>query len=284
VQNLWNAVWANPADDDARRILADWLVEQGDPRGEFIQLQLAPRRDEKRERALLAKHGRAWIGDALGAIVTKDIGWERGFPVRIALKPDAPALDDPALKTIEELAWAPGSEASYARLPSLRTLLKADQAALDAMSASPPPRLERIELRGYRPDMLVDRQGLLAAGPERALPALAKAKSLRILEVYNFGDAQKYFGLATLQTIRARSQFTWSNDGTVQFYLEAEREKRGWRLRLSTDGKPPRLVDYMRLFFRPAREVTKIELVGVNPRSLQKLKHWKSVKLETSKG
>ena len=63
----------DPADDGARRIYADWLEEQGDPRGEFIHIQctlgqLLPwdvRRQEleERERQLLAQHGTKWIGD-----------------------------------------------------------------------------------------------------------------------------------------------------------------------------------------------------------------------------
>src|SRR5262249_61214153 len=54
------------------RAYADYLQEQGDPRGEFIQVQLAledpertteERRElERRERDLLTAHGRRWLG------------------------------------------------------------------------------------------------------------------------------------------------------------------------------------------------------------------------------
>jgi uncharacterized protein (TIGR02996 family) len=66
------AVRANPDDRAAHAALADYLLEQGDPRGEFIQVQLAledeslpaARRKElkAREMALLKKHLDDWVG------------------------------------------------------------------------------------------------------------------------------------------------------------------------------------------------------------------------------
>jgi uncharacterized protein (TIGR02996 family) len=62
----------DPDDDGARAVYADELVERGDPRGEFIQVQLAleradPESDEhpkllERSDRLLAEHGAAWFG------------------------------------------------------------------------------------------------------------------------------------------------------------------------------------------------------------------------------
>jgi uncharacterized protein (TIGR02996 family) len=76
---LENAILANPDDLGARAAYADWLIEQGDPRGEFMQLQLAledeslstPERKElqKREKALLKQHQAEWLG-RLGPILT----------------------------------------------------------------------------------------------------------------------------------------------------------------------------------------------------------------------
>lgn len=70
---LENAIFANPDDLGAHAAYADWLFEQGDPRGEFIQVQLAledpnksakERKDlQKREKELLDKHQREWLGD-----------------------------------------------------------------------------------------------------------------------------------------------------------------------------------------------------------------------------
>jgi uncharacterized protein (TIGR02996 family) len=69
---LEKAIAADPDDLAAHAAYADWLSQQGDPRGEFIQVQLAledparspkERKDlEKRERQLLAEHQEEWVG------------------------------------------------------------------------------------------------------------------------------------------------------------------------------------------------------------------------------
>jgi uncharacterized protein (TIGR02996 family) len=61
-----------PDDDIPRLILADWLQDHGDPRGEFIHLQVIrarldgedPRYPEvqQRERQILRRHALAWLG------------------------------------------------------------------------------------------------------------------------------------------------------------------------------------------------------------------------------
>jgi uncharacterized protein (TIGR02996 family) len=66
------AIKDEPEDDTPRLVLADWLEEQGDPRGEFVRLQVErarlaeedPRRKclAARERQLLDEHAAAWVG------------------------------------------------------------------------------------------------------------------------------------------------------------------------------------------------------------------------------
>jgi uncharacterized protein (TIGR02996 family) len=65
-------VLAQPDDDAPRLILADWLTERGDPRGELIAVQCALARPQIREKAqelqkreldLLREHGAAWVTD-----------------------------------------------------------------------------------------------------------------------------------------------------------------------------------------------------------------------------
>lgn len=66
------ALIADPDDLATHRAYADYLQEQGDPRGEFIQIQIAleahDRTDEDRrtlrarEQTLLARFGRGWLG------------------------------------------------------------------------------------------------------------------------------------------------------------------------------------------------------------------------------
>ena len=66
------AILASPHDRTARGAYADFLADRGDPRGEFLQLQIAlenealPKRErdalKEREAELLKKHRKAWLG------------------------------------------------------------------------------------------------------------------------------------------------------------------------------------------------------------------------------
>jgi len=81
-----------PDDDVPRLQYADWLEEQGDPRGEFIRLQVElarmtandPRRLRLAERAgvLLKQHRLAWGAPLLDRLSPNDwiTSWRRGFP------------------------------------------------------------------------------------------------------------------------------------------------------------------------------------------------------------
>lgn len=76
---LEDALAANPDDLATHMAYADHLVELGDPRGEFIQVQLAledPRRTPEerqrlrgREQELLDRHQREWIGEAADVLL-----------------------------------------------------------------------------------------------------------------------------------------------------------------------------------------------------------------------
>jgi uncharacterized protein (TIGR02996 family) len=78
-QALEEALVEGPGDLAAHMAYADYLTERDDPRGELIRVQLALEDEKKsaaerkklrqRERALLAKHGRAWLGEDLAAFL-----------------------------------------------------------------------------------------------------------------------------------------------------------------------------------------------------------------------
>src|ERR1043166_1062306 len=78
---LENAILADPEDLAARSAYADWLTEHDDPRGEFIQCQLAledeslnaaqRKNHQKREKELLKRHQGVWLG-RLGPMLTKN--------------------------------------------------------------------------------------------------------------------------------------------------------------------------------------------------------------------
>src|SRR5438876_2453146 len=80
-QALEEALFEDPNDLASHAAYADYLREQGDPRGEFIQVQLAledPKRSpaerkklQARERELLQEHQRAWLGELAPIILDK---------------------------------------------------------------------------------------------------------------------------------------------------------------------------------------------------------------------
>jgi uncharacterized protein (TIGR02996 family) len=84
---LLEAVLASPDDDRPRLVYADWLTEQGDPRGEFIAVQCARARMpadapgqrplEEREWTLMSAHAEQWEA-ALGKDLTS-VKFRRGF-------------------------------------------------------------------------------------------------------------------------------------------------------------------------------------------------------------
>ena len=85
-ESLFAAVYADPDRDEPRSVLADHLIELGDPRGEFIALQLARARTggtpSQRERALLKAHGAKWTGHLERIFAKTDREFARGFLAR----------------------------------------------------------------------------------------------------------------------------------------------------------------------------------------------------------
>jgi uncharacterized protein (TIGR02996 family) len=129
-------VLADPRDDGARAVLADALVELGDPRGELIALQLAPPTPEstRRANAIIKQHRDALLG-VLAPAVT-EATFAKGFASRIALKsPKIPAVmhaiaacvGDPLWATVEHLEGPGDGEITpHAVMRSLRSLADSD--------------------------------------------------------------------------------------------------------------------------------------------------------------
>jgi uncharacterized protein (TIGR02996 family) len=92
-EGFLQAILEEPDNDDVRLIYADWLQEQGDPRGEFIHLQVrrarrpagepVPEAESKREQQLREDHQREWVGELHGIVARCD--FERGFVASVAL-------------------------------------------------------------------------------------------------------------------------------------------------------------------------------------------------------
>jgi len=87
---LLASILANPADNDARLVYADWLSQNGDPRGELITVQCAIAAKgrntalEKREKELLKRHKATWTKSARQVAIDCDL--TRGFVSRIKAK------------------------------------------------------------------------------------------------------------------------------------------------------------------------------------------------------
>lgn len=106
--DFFRAVYANPDDDGAKQVLADLLIEAGDPRGEFIALQMAPRRTRKAElklERLLERHRERFLGP-LAAVVSSRSGqrWEKGFLVGCRATLDGRFVDERSWSTVRSIA------------------------------------------------------------------------------------------------------------------------------------------------------------------------------------
>ncbi|MFO0556036.1 MAG: hypothetical protein U0271_47095 [Polyangiaceae bacterium] len=167
-RDLFVAVHENPEDDTPRRDLAERLTEAGDPRGEFISLQLARKASggepTAREVELLAAHGRSWMGEiepVLGATFT----FERGFLASATTKEErggTRAHSPPILatgggtqwewSTIRRLdLWPHAYEGTFgllrgSRIRGVLELARVSQRDLADLLYGPPRKLERLEI------------------------------------------------------------------------------------------------------------------------------------------
>lgn len=128
------AVYEAPGDDAPRAVFADWLLEQGDLRGEFIALQLRAassaltRAESRRERQLLHAHRKEWTPEVLlPGLDVKKTRFSRGFVSGGALffrsmSDRNRALNAPELSTWEHLCTADAALAGRPQLLSLREL------------------------------------------------------------------------------------------------------------------------------------------------------------------
>jgi uncharacterized protein (TIGR02996 family) len=73
---LEKAIVANPNDREAWTVYADWLIEQGDPRGELISLQLGNK--EGQAKKLIAEHEDYFLGPLAAHQVVYDEGGNNG--------------------------------------------------------------------------------------------------------------------------------------------------------------------------------------------------------------
>jgi uncharacterized protein (TIGR02996 family) len=124
------AVYANPETDEPRLVYGDYLLERDDPRGEFIQLQLARHGTRQpateRESELVAAHSEAWLGPLYAALVPGSVVFERGFVARCVAADGTLGLRDaighPMWITVVELASTDAALVTHRCLRSLQRL------------------------------------------------------------------------------------------------------------------------------------------------------------------
>lgn len=173
------AIYAAPGDDAPRLVFADALTERGDPRGEFISLQVARANgaatpeQQARERELWQDPKRR-AGWALPVSMAGEVTFRRGFPAGLALSPreGKKAIGLEALRTIERLFGV--------RECALKT----------AISLLQSPRLERAHHVGWLQARHVEALNGLLPWPSVALdfaPDRATLEALRNLTTLELG-------------------------------------------------------------------------------------------------
>jgi uncharacterized protein (TIGR02996 family) len=154
-RELLEMVAMAPADDGPRRVLADYLLERENPRGEYIALSLetSPTADIVRRRdELLAEHERAWLTSIADAVPMCSVRWRRGFPV--AAEVLAGANDVKKVRgsvgwiTLEQLHVHRSSECVLdPAMRALRELGPIDERWIDALADSALPwAIETLEI------------------------------------------------------------------------------------------------------------------------------------------
>lgn len=165
----------DPDDLAAHMAYGDYLMEQGDPRGELVQVQLALEDDKRpaaeraelraREAELFLEHGDAWLGPMVGLLGERDLErcvilYRRGWLDVLHLDSVTPDLLDavaacPTAGLLRDFAVDRG-ECDPSGLPSLGVLRHfrlgevGDQSRVDgfgvAAALAKMPRLEELQL------------------------------------------------------------------------------------------------------------------------------------------
>ena len=159
---LLERIAASPYDDGLRLSLGELYEAQGDPRAEFIALQLAEARGQgspsARERiaSLLERHGSQWAPRGINLEFSE---FRRGL-LHTAYWFEETDVDHHAWMSVERLVIGPllpdGARSPFAETirPALRELEGCRSRMLVGLLASPPPRLEQLRLEVSRAEFV----------------------------------------------------------------------------------------------------------------------------------
>jgi uncharacterized protein (TIGR02996 family) len=252
-------VYDDPADIDTRRVYADWLEQAAVPRAEFQTLQLKRidgrllKREEKRERALLTRHGLGWLG-ALAPFVG-DVDWWAGFPTGADIKfrgrkARDKALADPAWQTLTEASGDDPAVFDHPHLAGVRQLGRTSNFNATAQRLTPMSAQTLGDLRVTR-----DIERLVVAADDLHIINMDAFGALRALEVVHarlggFGPSELHRYIERLKPLvldrmtfwgvemRIWSQLVPLFEGVQRyevcdiwgFRCALQRERGGWRL------------------------------------------------------
>lgn len=154
------AIRAAPSEMDARTVYADWLIQRGDPRGEWIALHREDSDEaELKRRALWQRHGAKWRAEDTGTDDAKArMAYRGGFLEEASLEADrlvalAPVLAHQPIRSLEVYNLADLDV--LAKLPVLETVetlelgYGLENATSDALSRllAAVPRLRALALK-----------------------------------------------------------------------------------------------------------------------------------------
>lgn len=231
------ALTANPDDGTGWRAYADYLVEQDDPRGEFMQTQLAleqpslPKEQRKklqeREKELLRDHEAEWLGPELATHLLDDhaahpnVGhwWGRGFLAELTVRRMTPEL-------ATALANAPVSHflrslrvetAGETRVPGTTRLSL--QHTYSPLIGSPCLQNVRVFQIGDEPEQSADgrtNSQLFTLGLEELVASMPRIEEMYLM--CSGYDARTLFGLPKLTNLQTLRIHGLGNDQHVDRY------------------------------------------------------------------
>jgi uncharacterized protein (TIGR02996 family) len=265
------AIAENPDDGAGWRAYADWLIEHNDPRGEFMQVQLAledesrskaeRKKLQEREAELLEEYEREWLGELAPFMLDVEIysqyaddppewGWQQGFLSRVQVQHLAAAFT-------QVLATSPAARF----LRELR--VETDDSALFALPGAPCFRNLRIFQLGQEVEHELDanlwphhegyRCYLCSYGLERVIAAMPHIEELHLLcKGY---DIRRVVALPTLTHLRVLRVY---HLGVRRHIAEADR----YEYPLDVLAANPAVANLTHLLFHPHHEEFQHEHYG----------------------
>lgn len=200
---LWEAVARDPDDVGARMVLADFLIQHGDGRGEHIALACSSdHRAHARADQLLAEHWNDWFGDLALIVKRGESTFDRGTLDKVTLGvEDAPSWAFAAiaghreLLTVRRVARSFRHPTTHEYTAFLRSLPDPSRVTLE-LTADALEELARLREEWPTRAIYLDVSGLV---PERIETAIDRVKrlfpALASIEIRSWSRAYPYVGL-----------------------------------------------------------------------------------------